>query len=261
MSSKEARKRARERFFLDQFLRHAPGLQFVDHGPPPDWPDFVVADQAGNIGVEVTQLFRDDGPTGSPSAKEERRRSKLLRQIARRYYDAGGRPAYVSAVYLREPESRNVDDAVRLLLRADANEKADHHRIEVPDRAGPSRRPWALLNFTRLAANGGDYCDWVACENSCAFVGRVKPEHLRARIDEKAANLARYRSHLDRVALLIYVERNRASGMIEPPAVPVRLDGVGFDAVYLLMHLRVGGPQLLRVDAGDRGLASAPHVL
>lgn len=261
MSTKEASKRARERFFLNEFLRHAPGLVFVEHGPPPDWPDFVVADKGGRIGVEMTQLFRDDGPTGSPSAKEERRRAKLLRQIARLYYAAGGRPAYVSAVYIREPAGSNVDDAVRVLLRADANEKADHHRIEVPDRAGPHRRPWALLYFTRLAADGGEYSDWVACENSCAFVGRVKPEDLRARIVEKAANLARYRRHLDRVALLIYVERNRASGMIEPPVDAMRLDAAGFDAVYLLFFLRVGGPQLLRIDAGGEGLASAPHAL
>ena len=208
----------------------------------------------------MTQLFRNIGPRGSPSVVQERRRSKLLRQIARRYYQAGGRPAHVAAVYIGESEGCNVEEAVRMLLTADANESADHHRIEVPDRAEPTRRPWALLYFTRLAAEVGEHCDWFPCQNSCAFVGRIKPEALRNRIEEKAAKLPRYRSHLDRVALLIYVERNQASGMIEPPALPLRLDGVGFEAVHLLMHLRVDGPQLLRIDA-NQGLASGPTAL
>jgi hypothetical protein len=261
MSTKDDRKRERERFFLEEFLRHVPGLRFVEHGQTSEWPDFVVEDDRGRIGLELTQLFRDDSPKGSPTVAAEKRRSKLLREVARRYYAAGGPPAHVSAVRIGQPEGSNIDDAVLLLLKAAARTGNDYERIEVPDRARPTRSPWALLYFTRLAAEVGAHSDWNACENSCAFVGRVKTESLRACIDEKAANLPRYRRHLDRVALLIYVERNRGSGMIEPPAVPLRLDGAGFEAVHLLMHLRVGGPPLLRVDAGGEGLASAPHAL
>lgn len=255
MTTKEDHKRKRERFFLDEFLRHVPGLRFVEHGQPPEWPDFVVADERGRLGLELTQLFRDDSPTGSPTVQEETRRTKLMREIARRYYAAGGPPAHVSAVRIGPPEGSNIDDAVRLLLKAGARTGHDHQRIEVPDRARPTRTPWALVYFHRLAPEVGAHCDWNACENSCAFVGRVKPEALRSCIDQKAANLARYRRHLDRVSLLIYVERNRGSGMIEPPREPLHLDGAGFEAVFLLQRLRRGGPELLRIDA-NQGLAS-----
>ena len=250
MSTKDDGKRARERFFLDEFLRHVPGLRFVEQGRPPEWPDFVLADDRGPLGLELTQLFRDDGPKGSPTVTAEKRRSKLLRDIAGRYYAAGGPPAHVSAVRIGQPEGSNIDDAVRLLLKAAARVGNASERIEVPDRARPTRTPWALLYFLRLAPEVGAHCDWNALQNSCAFVGRVKPEALRACIDEKAANLPRYRRHLDRVSLLIYVERNRGSGMIEPPRERLRLDGAGFESVYLLQRLRVGGPPLLRIDAG-----------
>lgn len=259
MSTNEEHKRARERYFLDEFLRHVPGLRFVEHGPPPDWPDFVVADERGLLGLELTQLFCDDGAKGSPTVAEEQWRTNRMQEIARRYYADGGPPAHVTAVRF-DSDGFSIADAVRLLRKAADRPGPGPHAVRVPNRSKRWQRPWAELYLSKVPPECGQYVDWTACENTSGWVRRLTPEALGACIAGKTAKLANYRRHLERVALLIYVERSRASGMIEPASDQFAVSGGGFDAVYLLQHLRVGGPPVLRIDA-NQGLASGPTAL
>ena len=65
-----------ERIFVEGFLqRLGPGYVILEER---ESPDFLVSDGHEKFGLEVAQVFRDQGPAGSPSKAAESRRVQYL---------------------------------------------------------------------------------------------------------------------------------------------------------------------------------------
>lgn len=232
-------KKSEERCFLDQFIAKTGRWQFVREGNPPE-PDFFVSDSHGLLGVELTSIQKDAAPGESSAATaQERNREKLLRRAAEHYYRSGGISIQVQAAKLPpagldfEMLSLRLKDARnRTLASADGV-----HEFEITPGDDPDELPIAKFRVRALdPVNFPNYAHWQAVESSTGWVRLAPAEFVVAAVRRKAeAKLPNYKTAVDRVALLIYADRTKASGMIQVPPDASLADACGFAEIHLFL--------------------------
>ncbi len=213
-----------ERIFVEGFLQRLdPGYVILEER---ESPDFLVSDGTEKFGLEVAQVFRDQGPAGSPSKAAESRRVQYLWRLASDYYSRSGLP---------------------LLVRAEVPNRFDMDTGSLADRLKAARpaAPWARSRFkvrssafhlTSLPAEAGQYCRWECINNSVGWRGWLTAENVQPVIGDKASKLSNYRRAIVRVELLLVVDVTRTSGMVRwRDETPFPM-GQGFDAVHLYFY-------------------------
>ncbi len=235
--TKKAQK-LKELFFLDQFIAETKRWQLVKVGEPPE-PDFFVSDSRGVLGVELTSIQNDAAPGESSRATAiESQREQFMRRAAHHYYQKGGLPIQANAVQL-PPTGIDLEILTIRLLESRERAMANHDKadeFEITPNDNPDELP--LAKFRVLALDPEKfprYSWWQAWENSLGCVLRASVEYLKPVVQRKAANLAAYRKSVARVALLIYSERTKASGMIQLPPDARLADSHGFDEIHVFM--------------------------
>ena len=232
-------KRREERFFLDQFIAQTGRWQFVREGNPPE-PDFFVSDAHGLLGVELTSIQNDAAPGESSAATaQERDRAKFLRRAAEHYYGNGGISIHVQAAKL---PPAGLDFEMLTARLKDARERAlltvdQDHEFEVTPGNDPDELPIAMFRVLALdPVKFPSYAWWQAVENSTGCVLRVPADFVVDAVRRKAeAKLPNYKTAVDRVALLIYADRTKASGMIQVPPDARLADACGFAEIHLFL--------------------------
>ncbi len=221
MASKNA-----ERLYLEHFLKEYPCFTIEDASKSREAPDFILRDSEGLIGFEVTQIFRDTSPAGSPSRAAEARRMKFLRKIADLYYPSG-LPILVKAAIPDRPDEdpSTVADALR------ATRPAVLWQTETVSFPGDSK-----YLVTALPAELGSYKRWQCLNNHIGWVGRLERKTIVDCIQEKSKKLTEYKRAAERIALLLVVDRTVKSGMINPPGPESTFNSEGFSAVYLQIY-------------------------
>jgi hypothetical protein len=236
--TKQAKKRE-ERFFLDQFIVQTGRWQVVREGKPPE-PDFFVSDARGLLGVELTSVQKDAAPGESSAATaRERNRAKFLRRAAEHYYTHGGTSIHVQAAKL-PPAGLDLEDLTRRLKesRECALATVDQvHEFEITANNDPDQLPIAEFRVRALdPVQFPRYDRWQAVENSVGWVRQAPADFLVAAVRRKAeAKLPNYKTAVDRVALLIYADRTKSSGMIQLPPDARLADACGFVEVHLFL--------------------------
>lgn len=103
MESREDRKKALERMYLESFLSLSGRFADIE---PFERPDFLMTGSEGKYGVEVTLFFKDESESGSATKRNESDRTRFLGDLARFYYSAGGKPINVQAILPELPEKK-----------------------------------------------------------------------------------------------------------------------------------------------------------
>lgn len=81
----------------------------------PEPPDFEVQTPTEKFGLEVTQIFVDpEAHFGSPSKRNEANNLRTVSRLAKRYYEAGGRP--ISAKFLGTLSLVNPDAVLKQMI-------------------------------------------------------------------------------------------------------------------------------------------------
>lgn len=222
-----------ERFYLDEFLIREHRFHLVDANR--ERPDFMLADATGNIGMEITQLHRDDAEHGSQARRDEENRDTFLRAAAKRYYQRGGLPIRVQAIQLDRTDL-NLDDFADRLQRARPARDMEMADFEMTPGDDPDDLPFAKFNVRALPSSLPAYSWWVAVQNNVGWRGALDVQTVQTRIDEKATKLLEYRKAATRCALLLYANATRNSGLLRWPPDAATLDARGFDEVYLYVH-------------------------
>ena len=236
-STKDAAKKQRERFFLEQFLVAARmSLQIVAGR---ETPDFLVRDDRGELGVELAELFKDRQPSTvhgkleSPGKTIEAQRVAFLHRLAKDYYGAGGRPIKVLALLPAGSHFPDPREVVQALL--------DHRPVEVMAQAridfGTELKTRSVFYIRALPDAWGGHSRWTPVNNS---VGRRRQTHLsdaQVMVDAKAATkLVECRKVGPRVVLLLHADGTRTSGMMTWADDFAPIEPRGFDEVWLYLH-------------------------
>jgi hypothetical protein len=212
-----------EHFYLDRFLEKRSEYSVVEADR--ESPDVVLRDSLGLIGFDVTQMFRDDSRSGSPTRAQESHRDAHLREVRRHYMAADGPPVAVTARLTSRPNLDPADVARLLIAQRPAAELEKNTVIAAPG------HEYRLL---ALPANFPGEPHWQAIENRMGLVSRssLRPA-VQARIVDKSAKLGDYRRACPRVGLLLVIDRTHPSGMVEWNETEHSFDSSGFDTVLL----------------------------
>lgn len=186
------------------------------------WPDLLVKTATGCFGLEVRKLHGDELSKGSLKRKAESSRSGILRKAADLYYKSDSLP--VRVLFYGQPDDPETI-ANRLSTVVPSMKTWDQEKVSF----GSQR--W--LYVVRLPDECAEYRWWTIVSDSVGWVGIIDSSMVQRAICEKAANLVRYRKHVEDVRLLLVCDRTRNSGKFFFGDTTT-LDEAGFNHIYLL---------------------------
>jgi hypothetical protein len=192
-------------------------------------PDFLMRMDGLSVGIEVTELLRNVGLSGSSVKRGESQRARLIRKLADGYYAEGGRSARVQALW---------SGADHLALSSNITEQLVTERETLADWeiARVERGSGEIYYLTALPTVVGDYKRWSCVSDSVGSPVAIAAEELAACIHAKSEKLLAYRGKAERTLLLIVADQltNAGRGRLSPSFEPI--EGKGFDEVHLLMY-------------------------
>ena len=231
MSNRERHKKLIERAYLARFLELSGRTGTVVDS---ESPDFLITNNSGTEGVEVTQILVESRSEGSAAKNIEKKHAQFLAKVAALFYARGGLPAIVKVHLTADVTEDQGESLVRLLLQ--------HRALLHP--WSQCAVPWLGkdrgLYITALPDASSHYDRWICISDVVGWVHTISDGVLTEIIQSKAKRLHAYRSSVARVTLLIVADHLTNAGKLRLSFPSCAPDAAGFDAVYLLEH-----PELL----------------
>ncbi len=227
-----------ERFHLNRLLP-ALGVETAEVTQD-ERPDFIVDYGTRRVAVEVTQLFRDSGPHGSATYRDEKRRMDLMSGLASSHYSSGGAPTHVKVLLpLGHTPDRSAftqlhpsASDIRTIL-AELKSVSWSGTLVTYERAIELEcRRIAKLWIQPLPPSSGEYDRWPCIGDSAGWRSTLNSELVQSCIDNKSGLISECRARCSEVVLLLVINKTLASGI-------VRIDPTfeahsrGFDAIYV----------------------------
>lgn len=215
-----------------------------------DPPDVIVTRNSERIGVEVREVYRDEGRGGARSAGDDEELARTCRELVGAYYEDSSRPPlYVSMTIprvLRSPALRPVragqrkadlealmSEALAALNRLQLAE-LEIAEFAIPMRTGPDATFCAQALPRDLLASDPEFVRrWKVINLPLGWHATLYDDRLQRCIDEKGERLGGWRPTVDRALLLLTTSELGGAGFVSPTAHP-NLHSAGFDAVLFL---------------------------
>jgi hypothetical protein len=218
MRSRAAKKHY-ERFLLQTFLAVAKiSAEIVDDSG--ESPDAVIRIGQDSVGVELTELFNGNAePDGSfPLQARESLAQRIVRRASEIYRATGAQHAHVSVHFDLRSDLRGLnrdETAARLAAFVAAQSLAPHQYVQWrPDHVN-DLLPDAINFVNMLGVPEPGMAHWSA--PSAGWVAPMTREVLQARVNGKAALLAKYRERVEKNWLVLVSDGARPSQFFEPP--------------------------------------------
>jgi hypothetical protein len=220
-----------ERLFLDAFIRHI-GWDVCEVTSREE-PDFIVTTSDSVFGLELTQLFKNvSAPGGSSNKASEASRSQFMSKLADEYYRSDSRAILLTANFAEPPVFTALSEIANRVRAAVPETEWETSEVNVETRSGLRTK----LYIQRLPDSCEQYRRWICINNSLGWVRSLDVDEILARIRVKAGRLSSYKSAVDRVRLLLVVDRTRESSMFSWTPTESPMPSLGFEGVYLYFH-------------------------
>ena len=180
-------------------------------------PDFVIKHAARTIGIEVTELYIQDGANPSSMQANERAAREIVFAAWAEYRALSDRPFLVRVTF-RDQLPRNLN-------------RAEVAREIAGLVLGMSPVVWQSASWPHPDADWIPLMDAVIgirvtgvptealwSPSGSGWVADANAKVLQARVDAKAPRLPRYRSRVDEVWLLIVADGSAPSQFFDPPS-------------------------------------------
>lgn len=223
-------KKQHERLYLEAFL-HQVGWQHYRIVGEPDPPDFLLDTGDGILAVEVTQLYKDEGPRGSPVRAAEGERLEFLRNLAGEYYSQSGKPLLVKAMLPGIPAPTAIASVAAQLHQCRPKVAWETSEFEAPV-SSPGE---ARFYIRALPDEAGPYSRWECSTDAVGWVRALSHELIAERIQQKATRLQAYLKTADRAMLLLVADRLLNSGKLDFSPTGTLLPSCGFWEVHLVL--------------------------
>ena len=192
-------------------------------------PDFLLKDDGGIFGLEVTNIYKDEGKWGSKIKKGESERKKFLRKLSKTYYSSGGKPVELTCLMYSTPADSTLQLIAEGVKTNRDKKELVHSRFE--DEYGkfylyslPDNEKWSGYSF------------WQCISDATGTVGTIAESVIKKKLDEKKKRLGQYRLAAQRIVLLLVADHFGASGMLDYKPGEFTIPNSGFDEVYLLTN-------------------------
>ncbi|HLZ17632.1 MAG TPA: hypothetical protein VKQ08_11355 [Cyclobacteriaceae bacterium] len=223
-----------ELFYLERFKEHF--LNFPQGDICPDEsPDFLIKSANGNIGIELTDFYRQmDSESPRPLQARDRVRQKIINK-AKSIYDENGFAPVSASVYFdlnfdcAKPKIDSVANRFVRLAKCWLSEQTDEKtwaRDDIQINGVHSLRVKRL----KMAKSY-----WRAPQAS--FVPELQPWQLQKILDEKSTYCEDYRKKCNKVWLIIVLDRFRASSFsLIPERIAEHPFSHNFDSAFLFFY-------------------------
>ncbi len=234
MSDQQAQQKRIETFYLKQFLQ-ASGIEMAIVDDNREEPDFGVIYQGNELGLEVTQLFKENFEGGAPLQARESFWSGVLLE-AKKIYLGNGNPlcnvklllSPTALSMLKYDKQAVIAEILSLLADTEIPEPFEQVRVE-----GNDNTPH-ITSMHVTAITDEITPRWTCVNNDIGWVRTITGDFLMSLIRKKEKRLPSYQTSFSENILFIFVEAGKDSGM-------VRLDGpteveTRFEKVFLYFH-------------------------
>ncbi|MCF8468877.1 MAG: hypothetical protein K9G33_15865 [Sneathiella sp.] len=197
-------------------------------------PDFLIKDDHGCFGLEVTNIFKGDTTErGSVQKGPENQRGKKLSEFQKEYEEKTETKIHLRIYiqeYLWEKNGTIKDEYFREILKI-------LYDMKLPSKDYGYSENTKLDDGTFFQITKGDRLPWKLINDSGGWVGTAPEDQIIRVINKKAQKLCKYRTNSDQrdIRLLIVAERLKNSGkLLFQENYEICLGG--FTKVYLLSH-------------------------
>lgn len=192
-----------------------------------EWPDLIVTEGDASFGLEVRNVYLDEGSSGSKKKQDEVYRSNLISNLAKKYYSMNGVP--VSLKINGELSKELFTDMVNCINRV--SKDLDDFEVR-KQKIGEGK---TIIYITKVLDELGEYDKWQYVGDSVGWVSEITDDHILELINSKNKNFDNYTKNISDVRLLLVANRLKNSGRAVF-AQGVRLGPLGFSGAYLLSY-------------------------
>ena len=192
-----------------------------------DWPDLIIRVGDKSFGLEVRNVFKDEGLSGSKLKKNESHRMKLIQTLSQMYYGVSDIP--ISLKINGHLSSEILDEIIAEVLK------------EIPFLGDFGRKNIVINNrntklyIYRLPKIVGTYNCWQYVGDYVGWPSTLRVEDIEKPIRQKEEKITKYLKNLSNICLLLVLDRTKNSGRIEIPE-KLAINSSKFDDIYLLSY-------------------------
>jgi len=206
-----------------------------------EWPDLLVNDGDLDFGLEVRNLFLDEGVKGSSKRTAESIRVKQLQKAADTYYQNNRIAVNVKICGSPGEPTKLAQDIASVVAS-----------LQLWQQKKICLDTGRRMYVSRLPDECGEYKRWVLLSDAVGWVGYADPAMVQQAVIKKSVNLPKYKRHLEKISLLLVCDRTLNSGKYLFANVK-GLNTAGFEYVYLFSY----PDQLIKIFSNQ---ASPPEV-
>lgn len=190
-----------------------------------EWPDILIEDKFGKFGLEVREYYTDEGKKGSQQKRVESDNHSIIKEIKTKYFQKNSFVINVDFV-----GKLNVNLASKILNKLDSLSLDIWDKIETSIQNKETRLSMYVLRIPdKFHANA----QWRCVNDHIGFIDSSPVSKINHVIQEKAKNLSKYKKHLNRVSLLLFINSAYASGMLKLNEND-SIQTCGFENVYII---------------------------
>lgn len=196
-----------------------------------NYPDFVVEHENICFGLEVTQYFRDFGEfrKGSAVKAHEVKNNTRLIDLASEYYEISDIPLMVrfyGIFFTDESIPNKLAELAKIINQGDRAEYIFKNGLKA--------------YVQRLSDEFTHYNRWQLLNDRGGWVHRIPKENIQIIVQNKSKKLDKYKTYVENVSLLIYLDPIFNSGQCVYEGDDI--DTCGFKNVYFMKR-----PDFIRV--------------
>jgi hypothetical protein len=221
------KKKQRERFLLDQFLKHQKitPKRIV----PGESPDFLIDLEGRTVGIELTELFiRNNKPEAYPKPSEESLLKKIessadrIMSRAREIYFSASNIPVLSTVVISDRitlDKKKGDQIAKLIadqiqrMSLQNSQNVKWRSLDEEDKEHPLFESVYFIHTERVPELR--FAHWTVVK--AGLVATLTPEYLQAEIDKKAKKINTYRKKAEEIWLLIVADPTQLSQKFSVP--------------------------------------------
>lgn len=238
MSSSHTKKQF-ERFLLEQFLAAAQiEAEIVDASN--EAPDVIIRVGEELVGVEITELFKDQPRASGPLQGQESLEQRIVARASQLYRVSGAQHAHVFVHFSLGRDLRKVnrdETASRLANFVQAQALVPGQLVQWRPDYVTDTLPEAINMVNMLGVPEAGMAHWSS--PSAGWVAPMTNEILQAGVNKKAALLHKYVQRVTKNWLLLVSDGAKPSQLFELPTKEVALAVVSpFDRTFYLSRFK-----------------------
>ena len=224
-------KKSLERIYAEWFIKE---IGWENHEiQDSEQPDFIINFPNKKIGIEITNLYKDEGKNGSPQKTKESHNTAWLRKFANEYYKKNSIPIRLQVLVKTGNILPEPNEIINELISVIPPGNLERSEIELKTAHGMKIKLFIL----RLPSDFGQYKRWTFVNNHVGWSGDISLETIRKKIENKRQKAANYNQNLNQLILLIILDSSNESGMLEIPDEGLDFSCQEFDNIFLVKHL------------------------